>query len=61
MDLAIKASDHLARNLLQWFVDEQLEEVSSMDDLLRTVKRAGDNLLRVEEFLARQPAPDAGA
>lgn len=61
MDLAIKESDHLARNLLQWFVDEQLEEVSSMDDLLRTVKRAGDNLLLVEEFLARQPGPEAGA
>ena len=54
--LAIEESDHLAQNFLQWFVNEQLEEVTSMDTLLRTVKRAGDNLLLVEDFLARQPA-----
>jgi ferritin len=39
---------------LQWFVQEQLEEVSSMEDLLSIVQRAGEgNLLRVEEYLAR--------
>ena len=39
----------------QWFVKEQLEEVSSMDQLLRVVQRAGEaNLLRVEEYLARE-------
>ena len=52
--LAIKESDHLAQIFLQWFVSEQLEEVTSMEMLLRTVKRAGDNLLLVEDFLARQ-------
>lgn len=59
--LALKESDHLAQNFLQWFVNEQLEEVTSMDTLLRTVKRAGDNLLLVEDFLARQPAPAPNA
>src|SRR5690606_39109807 len=29
-DLAIEEHDHLARGMLQWFVDEQLEEVSLM-------------------------------
>jgi hypothetical protein len=39
----------------QWFVKEQLEEVSSMDQLLRVVQHAGEaNLLRVEEYLARE-------
>lgn len=33
-DLAIEEHDHLARGMLQWFVDEQLEEVSLMSDLL---------------------------
>ena len=34
---------------------EQLEEVASMGQLLRVVQRAGEgNLLRVEEFLARE-------
>ena len=51
--LAIAESDHLAQNFLQWFVNEQLEEVNSMDTLLRTIKRAGGDLLRVEEFIAR--------
>ena len=54
MDIAIKENDHLTRHFLQWFVNEQLEEVSSMSDLLRVVKRAGEaNLLLVEDYLAR--------
>ncbi len=61
VDVAVKENDHLTRQFLQWFVTEQLEEVSSMTDLLNIVKRAGeDNLFRVEEFLARNPRPDAG-
>lgn len=56
VSLAIKESDHLTQNFLQWFVNEQLEEVATMDALLRTVKRAGDNLLQVEEYMVRQAA-----
>ena len=57
MDLAIEERDHLARGFLQWFVDEQLEEVSTMDDLLKVVRRAGDNLLYVEDYVANRPPP----
>lgn len=58
VDLAVKESDHLTRTFLQWFVNEQLEEVSSMESLLRTVQRAGEaGLLLVEDYLARQPRP----
>jgi ferritin len=60
VDQAIKENDHLTRNFLQWFVSEQLEEVSTMTDLLNVVKRAGENnLLLVEDFLARNPRADA--
>jgi ferritin len=61
MDQAIKANDHTARNMLQWFVAEQLEEVSSMETLLRMVRRAGESgLLFVESYLAQgQPLTDA--
>jgi ferritin len=53
VDLAIKENDHITRNFLQWFVDEQLEEVSSMDTLLRMIRRAGEQgLLFVENYLA---------
>jgi len=47
---------------LQWFLTEQLEEVSSMDSLLKIIERAGDDLLQADEYLARvgvraMPAP----
>ena len=53
MDLAIKDNDHITRNFLNWFMEEQLEEVSSMDTLLRMVRRAGESgLLFVEQYLS---------
>jgi len=62
VDLAISENDHLTREFLQWFVTEQLEEVNNMSDLLNVVRRAGeDNLFYVEEHLARNPHPGAGA
>ncbi|MCU0649159.1 MAG: ferritin [Gemmatimonadaceae bacterium] len=52
VDLAIKESDHLSKNALEWFVNEQREEVASMDNLLRMVKRAGEaNLFFIEQYL----------
>ena len=64
VDLALQEHDHISKTFLDWFVTEQLEEVSSMDRLLSTVRRAGDNLLFVEDYLARQgskaPAAPAG-
>src|SRR5690606_37155343 len=57
-DLAIEERDHLARGLLQWFVDEQLEEVSLMSDLLTVVRRAGDNVLYIEDYVAKLPPPE---
>lgn len=47
--------------ILQWFLKEQLEETSSMSDLLAVVERAGEaNLLQVEDFLARNSVGDGG-
>jgi ferritin len=63
VDLAGKENDHTSHTFLQWFVNEQLEEVSSMDMLLKMVRRAGENLLFVEDYLARKglkPAAPAG-
>jgi ferritin len=53
VELARSENDYITINFLQWFLAEQLEEVSSMDTLLKIVQRASDNLLRVEEYLAR--------
>ena len=55
LSMAKAESDYTTDNFLQWFVREQLEEVASMEQLLRVVQRAGEaNLLRVEEYLARE-------
>jgi ferritin len=53
VDLARKENDHITINFLQWFLTEQLEEVSSMDNLLKIVERAGNDLLQADEYLAR--------
>lgn len=64
--LARKDADLVAEQFMQWFLKEQLEEVSSMAALLKTVERASaSNLLLVEAYLARttgaEAAPDSGA
>jgi bacterioferritin B len=55
MKISIEQNDYIAQTFLAWFVTEQLEEVSTMDTLLHTVRRAKDNLLFVEAYLARNP------
>ena len=52
MDLAVKKNDYLAQSFLQWFIDEQLEEVVKMDRLLSVIRQSGEkNLLMVEAYL----------
>ena len=53
VELARSENDYITNNFLQWFLTEQLEEVSSMDTLLKIVQRGAANLLSVEEHLAR--------
>jgi bacterioferritin B len=65
MDLAIEDNDHITRNFLNWFMEEQLEEVSSMETLLSMVRRAGESgLLFVENYLGHGrrggSAPEGG-
>ena len=52
MALANKENDYLAQSFLQWFIDEQLEEVIKMERMLGVVKQSGEkNLLMVEAYL----------
>ena len=48
------ALDFQGEQFLQWFLKEQVEEVASMSTLLRVCERAGDNVLMVEDYLARE-------
>lgn len=62
VETAIKEKDYITQNALTWFVNEQLEEVSSMENLLKIVQLAGPkNLLYVEDYLARHKTATAGA
>ncbi|HXV04886.1 MAG TPA: ferritin [Solirubrobacterales bacterium] len=58
--LAREEGDFQGEQFMQWFIKEQVEEVSSMSDLLKVVQRAADNPLMAEEYLAREPVGDQG-
>ncbi|MEU0090076.1 ferritin [Kribbella sp. NPDC006257] len=46
--------DYVGEQFMQWFLKEQVEEVSAMTTLVNVAKRAGDNLFHLEDFLARE-------
>ena len=59
--LAAKArdeGDYQGEQFMQWFIKEQVEEVSTMSDLLKVVQRSADNPLLAEEYLARESIGD---
>jgi ferritin len=43
VDLAILEKDHATNNFLQWFVNEQVEEVATAEDLVNKLEMIGDN------------------
>jgi bacterioferritin B len=58
MDMAAAAKDYSTANFLQWFIAEQVEEVASMDQLLKVVERAGEGgLLLVEDYIGKGGGP----
>ncbi|MBI4364352.1 MAG: ferritin, partial [Candidatus Latescibacteria bacterium] len=54
VDLALKENDHTTHSFLQWYDNEQLEEVSSMETLLKIIRRSGANIMFLEYYLARK-------
>jgi ferritin len=59
--LALTARDEgdlVAEQFMHWFLQEQREEVSSMSALLDVVSRSKDNVMAVEDFLARESGGD---
>lgn len=59
-ELARDLKDYRAEQFLQWFVKEQVEEVSLMSDLLNVVERSKDNLLLAEDYIAREKLGEEG-
>ncbi|MFN0152758.1 MAG: ferritin [Gaiella sp.] len=52
--LARDENDLVAEQFLHWFLQEQREEVASMSSLLDVVTRCRDNVMLVEDYLARE-------
>jgi len=62
--IARDENDFASEQFLQWFIKEQVEEVSTMSDLLAVVTRAGTDIGSIEEYVAREqvgPASDPTA
>jgi ferritin len=51
--LAREEGELVGEQFLHWFLQEQREEVASMTELLAVVERGRENMLQVEEHLAR--------
>ncbi len=55
MALAIEQKDYIAQDFLRWFVTEQLEEVSTMDNLLKIIQQAGERyIVMLEAYLSHE-------
>jgi len=66
VDISIKEKDHASNVFLQWFVNEQVEEEASADDIINRLKLVGDSkdgLFMIDRELATRvftmPAPGA--
>jgi ferritin len=58
--LAIEERDFASQPLLQWFVEEQIEEEKNAGDIVDTLKRIGDNyyaLLMIDRELGQRLPP----
>ena len=59
-DQALKEKDDATYNLLQWFVNEQVEEEATVSEIiskLKLVKEDGYGLLMIDNELGARPAP----
>jgi ferritin len=59
-DQALKEKDHATYNLLQWFVNEQVEEEATVGEIIskiRLVREDGYGLLMIDNELGSRPAP----
>ena len=59
--LARTEDNLVGEQFLHWFLQEQREEVSSMGALLTVVERSRENVMLIEDYLAREVVGDTGA
>ncbi len=52
-DIAKAKNDYAGQNFLDWYVEEQVEEVNSMENLLKVMRRVGEkNIIMIEAYLS---------
>jgi ferritin len=56
--VAREEHDYASDQFMQWFIKEQVEEVSSMHDLLAIVERNQGDVENIEEYLRREGGAD---
>ena len=61
MGVARDEGDFLSEQFLQWFLKEQVEEVSTMSSLLAVTERSSQTPMFIEDYLAREHGADSGA
>lgn len=59
--IAREANDYASESFMQWFVDEQVEEESTMEALLQVAERVREQPMMLEEYLAREGGEPGGA
>ncbi|MGN6170155.1 MAG: ferritin [Solirubrobacteraceae bacterium] len=52
--VAREENDYLSEQFVQWFLKEQIEEVSTMSSLLSVVERSSEAPMFIEDYLARE-------
>ena len=56
--VARQHNDFASDQFMQWFIKEQVEEVSKMSDLLAVVRRSADDVEQIEDYVQRETAPE---
>lgn len=57
VDLSLEIKDHATNSFLQWFIDEQVEEESSVDEIIQSLKLNENNpggLFMIDKELAQR-------
>ncbi len=52
--IARRESDFASDQFMQWFIKEQVEEVSKMSDLLAVVRRSASDVEQIEDYVLRE-------
>jgi ferritin len=56
--IARRENDYSSDQFMQWFIKEQVEEVSKMSDLLAVCRRSAHDVEQIEDYVQRETAPE---